>query len=83
MYIYGWMGDREVTDREERVRPQEWLCLSKKGVEEVCAGVMQRDVLLLCVVGFLLNCKPSEPFLTPFLRLDKGGCPLCLGMCVL
>jgi solute carrier family 19 (thiamine transporter), member 2/3 len=31
-----------------------------------------RFVLLLCISGFFLSLKPSEPFLTPFLTQDKG-----------
>ena len=29
-------------------------------------------VLRLCLVGFFINCQPSEPFLTKYLKREKN-----------
>jgi hypothetical protein len=36
-------------------------------------------VLRLCLVGFLCNCQPSEPFLARYLLEDKVRSPNCIG----
>jgi len=35
-------------------------------------SILTSRVLALCLIGFLINCKPSEPFLTRYLEEVKG-----------
>ena len=37
-------------------------------------------VVRLCLVGFLCNCQPSEPFLARYLIEDKVRMPISLGV---
>jgi hypothetical protein len=37
-------------------------------------------VVRLCLVGFLCNCQPSEPFLARYLIEDKVLMPISLGV---
>ena len=45
--------------------------------DEAAATDPEKCLLLLrlCVVGFLVNCQPSEPFLTKYLETVKGLSP--------